>query len=306
MKRIILLCVSVALLVTCLVAGTNKNAIHAGSGFGGGASIEEPEELLELLAFANGDEDSEFDSATIKMEHDYSVSGSGNTGSESIDAEVYIDGEKCFYRVKRIGSENVSVDDVLSKISYLFDYDLFIDEEDSYICFREFSYASKNRSLQIKSEYKGKWMELSGFIEDYVGSSVSLSELSESTSSFYGNIQLLIEEGELKKGDSRVRLNEEDLAKIRGVELPEASDGIENKLDFRVDLMSSSNPVLFLGGYYKVTSENEGSRDSDSTTILRFSDINNTEISFEKSCVEYYEADFEYEDDLFIISKRGD
>ena len=51
MKRIILLCVSLALICSCFVISGSQNHVKVGAGFGFGEQVKEPEELLSLMEF---------------------------------------------------------------------------------------------------------------------------------------------------------------------------------------------------------------------------------------------------------------
>lgn len=59
MKKLILLAVSAALLLSCFAVSGSGEVVHAGAGFGFGESIKEPEDLIPLLEFIIGGEDSE-------------------------------------------------------------------------------------------------------------------------------------------------------------------------------------------------------------------------------------------------------
>ena len=56
MKRIILLCVSLALICSCFVISGSQNHVKVGAGFGFGEQVKEPEELVSLMEFIT-DED---------------------------------------------------------------------------------------------------------------------------------------------------------------------------------------------------------------------------------------------------------
>lgn len=59
MKRLILLCVSVALLLSCFAISGFQKGVSVGAGFGIGEKVKEPEDLIPLLEFIIGGESSE-------------------------------------------------------------------------------------------------------------------------------------------------------------------------------------------------------------------------------------------------------
>ena len=165
--------------------------------------------------------------------------------------------------------------------------------------------------MQIKNEYKETWIE---FPEEAVSYLIDLDSQNMKDFSTIGQIiSVLIDEGEFKDGDKKVKINEDELLDI--LEKNESGTlGLGGcEVDFRVDLSSASNPSVFLG----VNTKNEIDSDSDSeykptttskassTTMITFSNINNTVISFNESNVKYDGDTFEDPDDLFLIAEKG-
>ena len=366
MKRLVLLGVSLALILSCFIVNGSKQGIHAGAGFGFGKSVDNPEELLPLLEFIVGDDSSdgfledsdadfpivtlsndivtipenlsaentqemfntfftttlasknnkkdeddddkkkksknEYDSATISIETNLSATSSRGTQKMSRSMTIYITEDATFYRSKGQTSINISYQTVdkdskygstkteYQKTAAIFDIDILRMDDETYLYFREFSMSSNDGSMQIKNEYREKWIEMPDF---FVSDIVSLD--SQNRSAFYTMgelIAMIMDSGDYKKSDKIIELDEGELSDLYDEEL----DG-NTSVNFKMDFSSPATPMIsYAIGYSEDTS---GSVKANETIV--FSNVNNTVISFNDSCVDV-EADTEKEcEKLFLI-----
>ena len=371
MKRLVLLGVSLALILSCFIVNGSKQGIHAGAGFGFGKSVDNPEELLPLLEFIVGGDSSdgflenseadfpivtlsndvvtipenlsaessremfntfftttlafskdknskkdkddddddkkkksknEYESATISIETNLSASSSRGTQKMSRSMTIYITEDATFYRSKGQTSINISYQTVdkdskygstkteYQKTAAIFDIDILRMDDEMYFYFREFSMSSNDGSMQIKNEYREKWIEMPDF---FVSDIVSLDSQNRSAFRTMGElIEMLLDSGDYKKSDKIIELDEGELSDLYDEEL----DG-NTSVNFKMDFSSPATPMIsYAIGYSEDTS---GSVKANETIV--FSNVNNTVISFNDSCVDV-EADTEKEcEKLFLI-----
>ena len=337
MKKVVLAGISVVLLIACLIMCGVGNGVRVGAGFGFGDSIEEPEDLVKLIGFVTGgktrnlsassssgdmfqnlasfddfddeDDDEKYTSATIEIESSLSsssrreiqtsdMSTTINTYSTELTRkmQVYITEDGTFYRSKgRVRSAN---NDRVS-IS-LFDVDIYkTDDGDVYFYFRELSLADYTESIQIKNEYKNKWIELPEEVASMLSGVDSQNMSSLSTIGDY--ISVLIDTGEFDNTDS-IRIDENDITSIsekHGLSFFGLGD---SKVDFRVDLSTADAPSVYLGVY--ASGESPSDNSSKSTDMITFLNINNTVVSFDKSDIDVKASEIDDADDIFLIHEN--
>lgn len=379
MKRLVLLCVSVTLLLSCFVVNGNKKGLQIGTGIGLGEKIESPEDFLSLLDFLSGgkifeeiekidntpsvmrlssntdsipenvlDEASEsssetsfeivtdsftdeseteeteadkkkkFQSATISIETNLD-SQAKKSGVSVLDQKLsrslvmYVSEDATFYRSKgqtyiyQVVEKQKMWDGRLIKYteynhtSGIFDMDILKTNSSCYMYFREFSFSTDDMSIQIRGEYRGKWIEMS---EDAVDQMVSIdSENRDVLTGLGALIYIIIKYEAFDEGDKTIQLDENDInrlyKKIADTESNPINDG---KAIFKLDFTSPNTPMVSsTSDIYK--SANDVEQNIRKSEMIVFSNINNTEISFNESCVEIcIENEDEYEK-VFLINE---
>lgn len=314
MKKIIISCVSAILLISCFIVGIVGNGVRVGAGFGFGDSIKSPDDLIDLLEFVaadNGnrslrfndssegmfqklkfsddddDDNEKYTSVTVDIDTNMSYEASGTSISLDRNMKMYITESGVFYSSKGTMYTNSAAENYV--MSVIFDVDVYKTDDEVYFCFKEYSIASKTENVQIRNEYKSKWIEIS---EDMVFDIVdSADSQNQTTLSLFGDIiSVLIDEEEFKDGDKLVKLDKKQLNDVL------SKGGAGNlglsgeKIDFRVDLSSADKPSVLLS--IDKTMES-----------FAFCNINNTVISFNESSVDITEDDYDDPEDLFLIAK---
>ena len=325
MKKIILTGVSAVLVIVCLIMCASGNGVRVGAGFGFGDSIEEPEDLLDLLDFVSGggnmkgvsaraysedemfqnlalsddeeDRENKYTSVTVEVESNASVSG---ISSVNRNLQMYITEDGTFYRSKGdVSSESASSGTALMSGS-MFDMDIYkTNDGDVYCYFREFYTVNNYQSIQIRNEYKKKWIELPSEVSSFVLSVDSQNMGILST--MRDIILVLIEDGRFENEDS-VKIDEEELSTILAKNESHYLSFGGYEVDFRVDLSSEDIPSIYLGLYSD--DEFDSKADSGATDIITFSNINNTVISFDKSDVDIFAKDFDSSEDIFLKKRE--
>ena len=381
MKRLVLLCVSVTLLLSCFVVNGNKKGLQIGTGIGLGEKIESPEDFLSLLDFLSGgkvfeeiektekidnmpsvmrlssstgsipenvlDEASEsssetsfeivtdsftdeseteeteadkkkkFQSATISIETNLD-SQAKKSGVSVLDQKLsrslvmYVSEDATFYRSKgqtyiyQVVEKQKRQDGRLIKYteynhtSGIFDMDILKTNSSCYMYFREFSFSTDDMSIQIRGEHRGKWIEMS---EDAVDQMVSIdSENRDVLMGLGALIYIIIKYEAFDEGDKTIQLDENDINRLYKKIADTESNPINGKAIFKLDFTSPNTPMVSsTSDIYK--SANNVEQNIRKSEMIVFSNINNTEISFNESCVEIcIENEDEYEK-VFLINE---
>ena len=384
MKRLILLAVSLALMLSCFLVNTSNQGVKTGTGFGFGEKIENPEELEPLLYFLLDGEDyegllentdnkysvitlyndpdeiadnafdddeeeieeeneeeseeeseektekktekktskketskksSEYESATMSFETSATASGSGSGGSHTSSGTrsmiVYITEDATFYRTKgqttTKQTKSTSEGTKTYKTSAIFDMDIVRIDNTSYIYFREFSVSSTQGSMQVRSEYKGKWIEMP---ESFLSGIESIDDQNREALSTMGElIDIIIEAKAFGEGDKSIEVDENEINRL----YKKVSDGNGSlidvdrgqKMNFKLDFSSPSTPVVAYSISADISSGGYSQKVTGSQTIT-ISNVNNTIVSFDDSCVvERIEEDDEI-DEVFLIYEVED
>ena len=429
MKRIILLCVSLALICSCFVVSGSQNHVKVGAGFGIGEQVKEPEELVSLMEFITGEDfggllssdNDDFKTVTLSGNSDYDsvedmfadnddilgsftdretseetdeeTSNDDENNSETADGEdedenesesetkkkskkkyksttvrvdtsvdysfsstntklssglrnskqtatrsmtMYVTEDATFYSTRGQSSGN-AVREKKDKEGYsrtvyenstaIFDIDILNTKKTAYFYFREFSFTNNYESMQIKKEYREKWIEMpQSIVYDIVSVDSSNRTGFESIGKL---IDLLESQGKFKTNDRVVKVDEDDLNTMYKKEYDTEKDFIEDgTVYFEINLSDASAPKIDFSseiedeekydysdeGYYDIYGNYHSSSRSEyngtTTTKIKasetitFLNINNTKISFNKDKVEIV---MDTEDDtevMFLIEEK--
>lgn len=426
MKRIILLCVSLALICSCFVISGSQNHVKVGAGFGFGEQVKEPEELVSLMEFitdedfggllssdndsfkavtlsgssdydsvedlfsdneddilgsltdketseesgeetSDDEKDSEtadredeeesesetkkkpkkkYKSATVRVDTsvDYSFSSTNTKLSSGLRSSkqtaersmtMYVTEDATFYstRGQSSGSSVREKKDkegysrtVNEKSSAIFDIDILNTKKAAYFYFREFSFTNNYESMQIKKEYREKWIEMP---QSIVREIISVDSSNRMGFESIGElIDLLKSQGKFNTNDRVVKVDEDDLNDMYKDEHKTDKDFIDNgKAYFEINLSDASAPKIDFSseindeqkydysneGYYDIYGNYHSSNRSEyngTTTskiiareTITFLNINNTNISFNKDKVEIV-MDTEKETDIMFLTEE--
>lgn len=421
MKRIILLCVSLALICSCFVISGSQNHVKVGAGFGFGEQVKEPEELLSLMEFiynedfggilssdnesfktvtlsgssdydsvedlfsdneddilgsltdketseesadetSDDEKDSEtadredeeesesetkkkskkkYKSATVRVDTsvDYSFSSTNTKLSSGVRSSkqtaersmtMYVTEDATFYSIR--GQRSLSSvretnnRTVNEKSSAIFDIDILNTKKAAYFYFREFSCTNNYESMQIKKEYREKWIEMP---QSIVRAIISVDSSNRMGFESIGElVDLLKSQGKFNTNDRVVKVDEDDLNDMYKDEYKTDKDFIDNgKAYFEINLSDASAPKIDFSSEITDEQKHDYSNDGDygiygnysvynssayngTTTskiiareTITFLNINNTNISFNKDKVDIV-MDTEEETEIMFLTEE--
>lgn len=264
------------LIISVLISPWNSAGVKAGPGNGKDEQITDVEELINvfediMLAYDGDYEDLEYSSFTCRnrtvMSGSYNMKGETAKYMINRDLTLYCEGERKYY--KSVG--NVSQD---SNAAF-FDIEIYMDDEDVFVKFNQYSEVSSSGRMDIKSKYLGKWLELP------TDAMSGLAGVDGSNFDVFDTLGEIIEDA----------IEEHDLT-LSGsqrfeVPMPEKyeADGVKTRLvlDFTV---STKPKISFIQKVSQDSDMNEGgtyysySVDTSSENSISFENINNTVVEF--------------------------
>ena len=328
MKKIIFTIVALVLLVSCVLYHTSTNVISAGAGTNSNEKIESVEDLAELMSFfdeldisslsaaAASRKKNPYDSFTVTLNSTYfsfkdvsqSWEGGGSTYSSSktdINREliIYYTDDAVLFNAKGYSSSsssyNRSSEGDYNESSFAstiaFDLQVLCMDDDYYVNFKNYSYASEGEFVQIKSKYTYQWIELP---EEFA---LSLLDLDGSSSSMLTSLLADIVDADYVDDDETVfSLDEGDFDDIaEELEKDPMLDFEYGTSDLKVDLSSPATPHVSWVLNYDYDSSEDDDNDNDNSNgnyysakqvidiseDIAFRNIDNTVISFNDDIV---------------------
>ena len=331
--------ICLVLLVTAIVFIPKdlNSGIIAGSGNGKNEKLEEPEDVLELLACISETESvaraanarskrGDYESATIhesayltmsssssyyEEHYDYygnyysSYYSSASSTTLSRELSIYMTEDASYYHsIGQITSSSSydspeNDEDYDNQMYYNFDIEIYLnhDDDEMFIKFNRWDMFGTGEYLIISEEIKGKWVSFDSSLYGAVG---FIDEANRSSLSTIGTIiSMALSEDLFDENKDQYTLSKKDLKELYG------TDNMY-KGDFTLNLSDPERPTISFDIDVTNESDNDGNGTSQyynkTVTNLEyvFENINNTVVEMSKSVdvIEIDEDDFE---DYFII-----